>query len=223
MPINLTGTKSKLTTWRRKKDSKKKIKAYTAPSIIINYLDNDTTKHKDYVYLDRSFVKSEFLKGTRQGFCSTIIWGYPKNFRNRNHLVDICNNFSEIERIFSSTNDFSDSQIDHMLSIDGLGISTLSKLLYFSNKTYKGRPTLICDQFIAEVSKRQFKNDFTSVSKIGFHSYCYREFYDNILNDFVNIKDTINQSFLNSSEINRVSEEKIEAFMFLIGRTFRPH
>ena len=96
---------------------------------------------------------------TREIIIKTIYWGYPRGMRG-NHFVNILKNIDLIERTLSdlknnsnlTSNDFSELS-KTFASVEGLGLSTYSKLLYFLKLKFENAPCLILDQRLINVFK----------------------------------------------------------------------
>ncbi|SEJ75203.1 hypothetical protein SAMN05216327_11892 [Dyadobacter sp. SG02] len=113
----------------------------------------------------------------RELIVKTIYWGYPRGMRG-NHVVNIFNAMKEIETEFTlalarETNQSIDSSnfaslLELFESIEGLGISTLTKLLYFNDVTFDGHRCLILDSRIIKVLQEAKFNEFHSLRHIRY-------------------------------------------------------
>lgn len=122
------------------------------------------TKYKHPFFLkliDELFGASETLKITRedifatedipQKIFKTILWGYPKGMRGKNFAffleksLDVISFFSELSQ--GQNNSISIFELQNLLAEkNGLGLTTLSKLLYFFEVKIGNEACLILDK-----------------------------------------------------------------------------
>ena len=139
----------------------------------------------------------------------TILWGYPKGMRGKNfeNIYKNLEALSEIlnvpNRAFLKKNDLSELQCK-LHKIEGLGLSTYSKLLYFRDFKFDGVPALILDERLIRVFKNKVFKEFEPLSQISqYNSVKMYGAYLQIMSEF--------------SEQYRVSGEQIEQFLFIFG------
>lgn len=139
----------------------------------------------------------------------TILWGYPKGMRGKNfeNIYKNLNTLSEIlnvpNRVFLKKDDLSELQ-GKLNKIEGLGLSTYSKLLYFRDFKFDGVPALILDERLIRVFKNRGFKEFEPLSEISqYNSVKMYGAYLQIMSDF--------------SEQYKVSGEQIEQFLFIFG------
>ncbi|ROI14817.1 8-oxoguanine DNA glycosylase OGG fold protein [Epilithonimonas hominis] len=101
----------------------------------------------------------------------TILWGYPKGMRGNNFgkIYSRLNDLSEIlnisNRAFLKTDDLYELQ-KRLKTIDGLGLSTYSKLLYFRDFKFDGVPALILDERLIRVFKNKVFAEFEPLAHV---------------------------------------------------------
>ena len=139
----------------------------------------------------------------------TILWGYPKGMRGKNfeNIYKNINTLSEIlnvpDRAFLKKDDLSELQ-GKLNKIEGLGLSTYSKLLYFLDFKFDGVPALILDERLIRVFKNRGFKEFEPLSEIS--QYNSVKMYGAYL-----------QIMSQLSEQYKVSGEQIEQFLFIFG------
>jgi hypothetical protein len=170
--------------------------------------DNQETlniSRKD-IFNSNSSIKELVLKA--------IYWGYPSGMRG-SHFVNILQKIQILEQAFSTirnkdgltSSDFSDLT-NTLKKIAGIGLSTYSKLLYFSEIKFNGNPCLILDQRLIDVFASQTYNNFSSLSRIA---------YANAEKNYLEYLELINQiSFQLSTK-----GENIEQFLFMFGNNLK--
>lgn len=144
----------------------------------------------------------------------TILWGYPKGMRGKN-FENIYRNLSALsqilnvsDRAFLKSDDLYELQ-NKLHKIEGLGLSTYSKLLYFRDFKFDGVPALILDERLIRVFKNNVFEEFESIDKISQY------------NSIKMYKDYLQITALLSAELN-ASGEQIEQFLFIFGNHLKP-
>lgn len=144
----------------------------------------------------------------------TILWGYPKGMRGKN-FENIYRNLSALstilnvpDRAFLNADDLYELQ-NELHKIEGLGLSTYSKLLYFRDFKFDGVPALILDERLMRVFKNKVFEEFESLAKISQY------------NSIKMYKDYLHMMTTLSEELN-ASGEQIEQFLFIFGNHLKP-
>lgn len=138
-------------------------------------LNNKIFENRNVVTISRQDVFA--ADDVRELIVKTIYWGYPRGMRG-NHVVNIFNSMKEIEAEFMlalarEANQSIDSSnfaslLELFESIEGLGISTLTKLLYFNNVTFEGHRCLILDSRIIKILQEAKFDEFHSLRHIRY-------------------------------------------------------
>jgi hypothetical protein len=144
----------------------------------------------------------------------TILWGYPKGMRGKNFeniyirintLVEILNvpkgAFLKIDDLYILQKKFK--------QINGIGLSTYSKLLYFRDFKFDGFPALILDERLVRIFKNGIFQEFKILSEIS--QYNSKKMYKNYLQIMFKLSEQLN-----------VSGEQIEQFLFIFGNHLKP-
>lgn len=144
----------------------------------------------------------------------TILWGYPKGMRGKNFeniyihintLVEILNvpkgTFLKIDDLYILQKKFK--------QINGIGLSTYSKLLYFRDFKFDGLPALILDERLIRIFKNGIFQEFKILSEIS--QYNSKKMYKNYLQIMFKLSEQLN-----------VSGEQIEQFLFIFGNHLKP-
>ena len=142
-----------------------------------------------------------------------IYWGYPGGMRG-NHFIGILNHFSSliegIEALIKleyPTENHLKEFSQKMRRIDGLGLSTYSKLLYFSEIRINSYQCLILDKRLIDVFNKNLFSDF------DFPTLRYYNTQDHYLSYLMQMNDI--KGFLNTKA------ENIEQFLFIFGNNIK--
>lgn len=193
---------TKAATWKRYNDN----------PIFSNFCERNFLKDK--IKLSRS----DLFKACKQNFhdavFSIIFWGYPRNMRG-NSFQSILKALDKIEASFKIEKDLSVTDFEkivYTLHSTGVGLSTLSKLLYFFEFKIEKHRCLIFDSRIIELINDE--NGFTelkSLTKTGKIT----EF--NKRNKYV----AYLQLMEDLSQVNRYEPDKLELFLFSMGKNLK--
>jgi hypothetical protein len=159
-------------------------------------------------------ARYDLLKTANEDFSSAIFsiifWGYPRNMRG-NHFFNIVKEFDKIEELLTIDKNLGEHEFKALakqLKNKGIGLSTLSKILYFFRFTVEGYKCLILDSRIIDVLNSQLYeelhelNDVTEYNKIGnyykylevMRTHCYE---------------------------NNLLEDQLELFLFMFGKNLK--
>lgn len=152
-------------------------------------------------------------KDVRLKIIKTIYWGYPRGMRG-NHFFHIMQNLDSIESTLTEiTSRKSLSREDwntfhaSMSRIKGIGISTYSKLLYFSPTRFNDLPALIMDNRL-----------MTAFNKRVFEAFSFPYLRpDNAADHYMSYLKQIDQE----SRKLQVPSENIELFLFMFGNNLK--
>lgn len=143
-----------------------------------------------------------------------IFWGYPRGMRGSLNDKNI---FSKIEEIISIVNipergKFAEGNLQAILKklsdITGLGISTISKLLYFRTHKYGDYDALILDERLMRIFNNKIFEEFSELGNFR---------YDNACSKYLDYLKTMRQTAL---QLN-VSPAKLEMFLFIFGNNMK--
>ncbi len=139
---------------------------------------------------------------------ATMIWGYPRGLRG-GRFHQIINNINAIVRKLRklpknvTKKDWLKS-FEALREIDGLGLSSWTKLLYFLRFRVCGRQALILDKKLIKFFSKQVFPDFDSISYIADHNACQKyPLYLQLMSDL-------------ATELN-VNADKLELFLYTFG------
>ena len=128
-------------------------------------------KDGEEVKISRSDV---FAIAKESDFVSTlfavILWGYPRNMRG-NSFSTILDKLPAIKAAFPLNKNLSESHFKALcqaLSGSGMGLSTLTKLLYFMGYKLEGHRCLILDQRIIDVINDKSFYELSAFSTISY-------------------------------------------------------
>ncbi len=97
-----------------------------------------------------------------------IVWGYPRGPRGDN-FSKLCSNYNLIKKLVRNAKGGIDDWDDHskpLNKINGLGMSTYSKLLYFMRVEINGNRALILDQRVISALKKCLFEDLKKIQHI---------------------------------------------------------
>ncbi len=140
----------------------------------------------------------------------TILWGYPRGMRG-NHFENLVSQMQElVEALQEARNGIDDwsAHYEKIININGLGLSTYSKFLYFLEVKVEGFNALILDNRITDTLNKKLFSEFVHIGKIR---------YDNAVSKYPNylrIMDNI------SKDLN-VNSGKVEMFIFEFGQNLK--
>lgn len=167
---------------------------------------SDITISRQDVF-DTEDIRSLILK--------TILWGYPNGHRGNNFekiydcepLRDLVEIIKDIRYCSLNKNEWGEV-LSRFKKVKGLGISTYSKLLYFSNVSIDKVPTIILDERIIKVlGKGVFKEleGLKNITRVNADIH-YPTYLKTIHNIALGLK---------------THPENIEQFLFLFGNNLK--
>lgn len=127
------------------------------------------------IKLSRSEVFGE--SDTKKKIIKVLMWGYPraKINKSRQYIINITNAIETLAELFGNLAGRGINEIWQIMNdVSGLGIATMSKLLYFFEVSFDGKRCLIYDSDVIE-----FLNH--DENKLTLRNDCYGEYL--ILND----------------------------------------
>ncbi len=143
----------------------------------------------------------------REFIFATIIWGYPAGMRG-DHF---CTMFKGIDNVTENLISCREKSIENwqehyksVASIEGLGLSTYTKFLYFLKVNIQNLPALILDQRLIKVFRKGIFHEFRDLKNIR---------YDNapaLYPKYLNIMDSIAKKY-------HVNPGNLEMFLFEFG------
>jgi hypothetical protein len=173
---------------------------------------------------DGFFGKDESIEISREDIFQTatlrdvllkvIYWGYPRGMRG-NHFTNLISHIESLEKIIAplvgvdrlKTEDFNRLRSE-LNNIEGLGLSTYSKLLYFLRIKFNNHECLILDQRLIDVFKSRTFPEFECLSGIR---------YDNAQDKYLEYLKVMSGL---SHQIG-TNGENVEQFLFIFGRNLK--
>jgi len=142
---------------------------------------------------------------------SIILWGYPRNMRG-NSFRTIVASIADIEKFLSkpkslTVGDF--LNLSKTLNGKGLGLSTLTKFLYFFNFRVEGYRCLILDSRIIDVLNANCFDELKIDSEIKDHNKAGRYI------EYLKIMDKAAKKY-------KYTVDQLELFLFMFGRNLKP-
>lgn len=142
---------------------------------------------------------------------SIILWGYPRNMRG-NSFVAVLEKVHLLEEKIQVSQNISVQEFETLcktLKGTGIGLSTLTKILYFFKITLNGCRCLIFDSRIIEVLQSGKFQELDTLKKIT--ELNKNKFYLNYLKLMAEIADK-----------NGYSVDQLELFLFMFGNSLKP-
>lgn len=163
MPVNEQAFISKQSTWSNYFND------YGEVSTIFHHIFNN----KDVVQISRSDL-FRLAKQDDLGYfiIATILWGYPRGMRG-NHFTNILSQFQEVKNALLEAQAGIDNWLNHFEKIrviEGLGLSTYTKFLYFMGVKVENHPALILDRRIIDTLQREIFIELVPISNISTYN-----------------------------------------------------
>lgn len=197
MPVKEQAFTTKRTTWVKKIDSK---------------------------ILDEIFKGKSELKISRENVLTNcplnifiyyvIMWGYPRGMRGQANDAEIFKNINLISEIINKPKRNSLKEEDwesirkSLSSIKGLGVSTISKLLYFRTFKFGDFNALILDDRLLRVFQNGEFKEFEKLKNLK---------RTNAMSDYLYYLEIMHET---AKEIG-VSPENLEMFLFTFGNNLK--
>lgn len=143
-----------------------------------------------------------------------IFWGYPRGMRGHKSDVEIFKRISEISEIVNNPMRGKQSAIEAQNTLEklqtfqGLGISTISKLLYFRTHTFDGFQALILDERLMRVFNNNVFEEFSELE--NFRT-------DNASKKYLHYLKVMHRT----AEQLTVTPEQLEMFLFVFGNNLK--
>ena len=140
----------------------------------------------------------------------TLMWGYPTKGIGKN-IENMLEN-GNLERLIKILANYQDNEIgveqlkEDIELIGGLGLSTITKFIYFLNTKINGNKAVILDIRIIKTINTERFEEFNDLKRIT---------YGNALKHYPEYLKTINEL----SKSMNVEPDQIEMFLFTFGRT----
>lgn len=148
-----------------------------------------------------------------RGLFTLILWGYPRNMRG-NTFQDMLEpeNLNRIQEALNHDCTFSKNEflsVRQKIEGTGIGLSTLTKILYFFQFSIEEIPCAIFDKRIIEVCNAQMFSELLVLTKIT-----ERNKYDKYYQYLCLIRDIANA--------NQFKPDQLELFLFQFGNNLKP-
>lgn len=193
---------TKRSTWERVN--------YTSCREFQQYLNN-IFKKNDQIIISRYDIFNLSERSFQYTVFSTILWGYPRNMRG-NAMESILNALPKLKAIFSKQKQLTENDFHLLLNKltgTGIGLSTLTKLLYFFGYNIENYKCLILDQRIVDVLNEGI-----------FLELLASEFKTSSANKINYIKYLKKMEMLAKAEGYKT--DQLELFLFQFGKNFKP-
>lgn len=135
-----------------------------------------------------------------------LLWGYPSGMRGNYHSQYLAS-IAYIAKSASENKDWPD-YYSALKCINGVGLSTITKLAYFFGKTFGGHQALILDSRLITIFQKMVWPEFHKLNHLNVNN-AFRHY---LL--FLQIICEI------SKTMNSVTPDQIEFFLFALGNSF---
>ena len=156
-------------------------------------LDNDG---KGHCVISREMIFRE--KDCRRKAILTLLWGFPRGYRNSKTHKNAVKSVVEIAEENNDKN-LTPEMFKFMIGKAGVGLSTLSKILYFFEYKVNGNPALILDSIVRKNIKEFSEFEETVKKRAGSYGE-YVSYVDSVAEVSKNMRD--------------VTPDQIEFFLF---------
>lgn len=202
LPVREQSFTTKRSTWNKAENE----------NLWLKKLNNHLFKQNDHLTLNRQDV---FDSGNlNEKIIKCIYWGYPRGKRG-NHFSNILKSFQILEEMGSLlkhkgtiTSDEYFQLTKNLKTVEGLGLSTFTKILYFLDIKIDNNPCLILDQRVINVIQA---NQYNCLSYISINSY-------NKVKKYPEYLDLLNRI---SRDLG-TKPENLEQFLFLFSNLKPP-
>ena len=195
-----------------KKDSKfwdpTKTEFFDDVKEVVKAVFDECSGDEKYINISRDDIKN--TEGTEKKIVKILMWGYPGGGQY-GHVQDILLNLKDLVNWLEENNgknfdSVQDDALGNLSEINGLGLSTISKLLYFFDVKIENNPCQIYDgKVIKSLNKNHQIDELSSRNNWDRKDEDYEEYIDLL--------------FRLSKKCN-CSPDQIELFLFMINNSF---
>lgn len=168
---------------------------------------------RDAVRISRRDVFQMVETNHRKAIFLTILWGYPKGYTRPNNMTKsfkaFLNQVQNLADWLLVKRSIETKELESMLNVSkGVGLSTLSKLMYFFKIKVDGCTSLILDTKIISVLKEAKFTELGTLSGIREHNKVH--YYSKYL-----------QKCTELSTKNGYEPDQLELFLFMFGNNLK--
>lgn len=176
---------------------------------VVRTVFGECSGDNNYIKISRDDIKETI--DTEKKIVKILMWGYPGGGRY-GQVQNILQNLNDLTIWLEENNgnyfdSVQDNALGNLLEINGLGLSTISKLLYFFNVTIGDCPCQIYDGKVIDSLNKNHQIDELSSRNNWRRTYDDYENYINLLSKL--------------SENCEYSPDQIELFLFMINNSFK--
>jgi hypothetical protein len=191
---------TKMSSWERERNSNKRFNEFC-----------NTVFVEASLKLSRQDLFSAAMLNPYKAIILIIFWGYPRNMRG-NNFSNIIKCIEDIQGLFNAYNNWTIEEftlVSSKLKGRSIGLSTLSKMLYFFQITIDNKKCLILDRRIIDVLNSGLYEDLMSLKHV---------------NDYNKVKLYPEYLTLMSDTANALKAipDQLEYFLFLFGTGLKP-
>jgi len=187
------------------KDTWKKYKNHKIFSTFYNEVFRTET-----VQFSRADLFAAAAEDFNKAVFSIILWGYPRNMRG-NSFGELLRNIEKLRKAILQKAQLMERdfiKLKNSLKGTGIGLSTLTKFLYFFNIEFNGYRSLILDSRIISVLQEGRFSELSELAEIT-------EFKkDNYFIPYIKLMDEL-------AKKNGYSVDQLELFLFMFGNNLK--
>lgn len=175
---------------------------------VVKTVFDECSGDEKYINISRDDIKETI--DTEKKIVKILMWGYPRGGQYA-QVKKILQNLNVLTNWLEENNgnnfDFvQDEALGNLLEINGLGLSTISKLLYFFDVKIGNIPCQIYDGKVIDSLNKNHQIDELSSRNDWEQTYDDYENYINLLSEL--------------SKNREYSPDQIELFLFMINNSF---
>jgi hypothetical protein len=160
------------------------------------------------IKISRADLFEHCAAGSPYAFYFIVFWGYPRNMRG-NSFASILGAIKELSSGIQYQQSISVTELKELIrAFDGVGLSTLSKFLYFFRVQVGGLPSMILDSRIIEVLQNGLYEELLSLRKKS--TYNQSAYYIEYLAEITKI-----------SQAEGYKPDQLELFLFQYGNNLK--
>jgi hypothetical protein len=175
---------------------------------VVKAVFDECSGDNNYIKISRDDIKK--TSDTKKKIIKILMWGYPGGGRygqvqNILQNIDVLTNWLE-ENNGNNFDSVQDDALDNLSEINGLGLSTISKLLYFFDVKIGNNPCQIYDgKVINSLNKNHQIQELSERNNWG-------RTYDDY-EDYIDLLFRLSNDY-------QCSPDQIELFLFMINNSF---
>ncbi len=172
------------------------------------FIDESITLTRNDLFTSALNAKTQ--QDLKEFIVKTLMWGYPTKGRGKN--IELLLESASFDRLVNVLEKYKAQNVsieeleEDINNVRFLGLSTMSKFIYFLNSKVENKQAVILDQRIMDTINLGKYEEFHVLKGIGNHNAVSRYYLD-----YLNIIDDLKSKM-------GVEADKIEMFLFVFGK-----